>query len=177
MVKWMYKMRDRKTAMNYRPATLMITVFKLYAEVLRERMSKKLKREEKLGKTQMGFREGRGTIDAICLLKTVIGENLNWMAIESGTAFDDNVDRKEIVRMMEEVGLGKDLRRAVEEIYGETKSIIVIGEREVVELRTDKGMRQGCPLSPMLFQIVFADLEKRMRRCQEAELTLGRENI
>ena len=103
----------------------------------------------------MGFREGRGTIDAIYLLKTVIGKNLERekrkMAIESGTAYVyfvdlkatfDNVDRKEIVKRMEEVGLGRGLRRAVGEIYVETKSLIVIGEKEVAELWTDKGMRQ-----------------------------------
>ena len=33
----------------------------------------------------------------------------------------DNVDRKEIVKMMEEVGLGRGLRRAIEKIYEETK--------------------------------------------------------
>ena len=57
------------------------------------------------------------------------------------------------------------------------RSLIVIGKKEVAELWTDKEMRQGCPLSPMLFNIVFADLEKRMRRCQEAGLMLGREKI
>ena len=113
----------------------------------------------------MGFREGRGTIDAIYLLKTVIGKNLERekrkMAMKSGTVYVyfadlkaafDNVDREEIVRMMEEVGLGRGLRMAVGKIYEETISLIVIEEKEVTEL----------------FNIVFADLEMRMRRCQEA---------
>ena len=38
-------------------------------------------------------------------------------------------------------------------------------------------MSQGCPLSPILFIIMSVDLEKRMRRCQEAGLTLWREKI
>ena len=80
------------------------------------------------------------------------------------------MDRKEIVMMMEEVGLGKSLRRAVEEIYGETLSLIMSGEKEFPELWTEKGMRQGCPLSPMLFNIIFTDLEKKISKCQEAGL-------
>ena len=60
------------------------------------------------------------------------------MAIESGTAYVycadmkaafDNMDKKKIVRMVQDVGLGKRLRRDVGEIYGEAKSIIVIREK------------------------------------------------
>ena len=95
----------------------------------------------------MGFRDGRRTIDAIYLLKTLIEKNLEKekrrMSMDSGTAYVyfadlkaefDNVDRNKIVRMMEEGRLGRGLRRAVREIYEETKSLIVIGEKEVAEL-------------------------------------------
>ena len=61
----MYKKRDKKAVKNYRPFTFMYTGYKFYVEVLKARMLKKLESEEKLGETQMGFREGRGTIDAI----------------------------------------------------------------------------------------------------------------
>ena len=80
-----------KVARNYRPVTLMDTGYKVDAEVLRVRMAKKFEREGKLGETQMWFREGRGTIDSIYLLNTVIRKNLGKgkrrMAIESGMAY------------------------------------------------------------------------------------------
>ena len=41
-VKPVYKKGDRKAARNYRPVTLMDTGYKLYAEILRARMAKKL---------------------------------------------------------------------------------------------------------------------------------------
>ena len=79
-------------------------------------MSKRLETEWKLGETQMGFRDGRRTIDSIYLLKTLIEKNLEKekrrMVMESGTAYVyfadlktefDNVDRNKIVRMTEEV--------------------------------------------------------------------------
>ena len=36
-------------------------------------------------------------------------------------------------------------------------------------------MRQGCSLSTILINIVFVNFDKRMSRCQEARLMLGRE--
>ena len=89
----------------------------------------------------------------------------------------DNIDREDLIRMMGDVGLGKKMQRAVSEIYKETKSRIVIGERIVGEFWTGKGVRQGYPLSSTLFNIAFADLETKMKLCQEAGLVLGKEKV
>ena len=38
-------------------------------------------------------------------------------------------------------------------------------------------MRQECLLSPTLFNIVFADLERKMSRWQGAQLKMGKEKV
>ena len=63
------------------------------------------------------------------------------------------------------------------ELYGDTICKIVIREREISRLRIDRGVRQGCPLSPMLFNIDFADLESEKKKVQEGGLVLGRKKI
>ena len=83
---------------------------------------------------------------------TVIGKNLERqkrkMASESGTAYVyfadlkaafDNVDRKKILRMMEELELD---RESVREIYSEMRTRIVIKDGVLPEFWTGKGMRQ-----------------------------------
>ena len=62
-------------------------------------------------------------------------------------------------------------------IYKEMKSRVVVGERIVGEFWTCKGVRQGCPLSPTVFNIAFADLERKIKLCQEAGLVLEREKV
>ena len=89
----------------------------------------------------------------------------------------DNINRKELIRMMGEIGLRKKMQRTVSEIYKETKSRVVIGESIVGEFWTCKDVRQGCPLSSKLFNIEFTDLERKMKLCQEAGLVLGREKV
>lgn len=58
-------------------------------------------------------------------------------------------------------------KRRVMEIYEETKNVVKMGENKSEEFWTEYGVRQGCPLSPTLFNAYIADLEEEMRRGQE----------
>ena len=64
------------------------------------------------------------------------------------------MDKKEIVKMMEELGLR------------ETKSMIEVGKKDIAAIWMQKEIWQSCPLSPMIFKIVFAEMmEKKFSRC------------
>lgn len=67
----MFKKGEVDDEKNYRGITLMDTGYKIYTEILRGKLEEKLE-QSILGDTQMGFRKGRGTIDAIFVVKTAI---------------------------------------------------------------------------------------------------------
>ena len=133
--------------------------------------------------TQIGFRKGRGTIDAIFILKKMVEEKIIrekgkvWAFVADMKAVFDKIDRKELWRSMERLEVDGRLRKRIEELYEDTTCKIEIGEREICRLRIEKGGRQGCPLSPTLFNFDFADLEEEMKKVQEGGLVLGRKKI
>jgi len=62
-----YKRGERNETKNYRGVTLMDTAYEINASILNEKLMEQV--ERKLQEGQYGFRSGRGTIDAIYMLK------------------------------------------------------------------------------------------------------------
>lgn len=60
-------------------------------------------------------------------------------------------------------GVREDLITRTEEMMREVKSRVRIGKEMGEVFWTARGVRQGCPLSP-IFNIVLADLEEEMRK-------------
>ena len=62
-----YKKGDASNLANYRPISLLNTMYKLFATILKIRIEEKL--DENLQKTQYGFRENRSTADALHIIR------------------------------------------------------------------------------------------------------------
>ena len=89
----------------------------------------------------------------------------------------EKLKREKIWKKLEEVGVSYRLRKRIEEMYKDTRCEIMLENRKVREFRTKEGVRQGCPRSPALFNVVFANLEKEMRKAQESGIRIGRKKI
>ena len=79
----------------------------------------------------------------------------------------DKVKREELYKIMKEMGISKQLRVRIYDIYEETKSKIVVNKKVVGRLRTRKGVRQRCLLSAVLFSIFKGDLENTIKKRQD----------
>ena len=88
----------------------------------------------------------------------------------------DTIGREEIREIMKKKGIKSRLINRISEIYKETKSRIRIGSKEMGEFWTTKGIRQGCPLSPIIFNIGMADLNEEMGKVQGAGVMMGKKD-
>lgn len=69
-----FKKGETSEVGNYRGVTLMNTAYKMYANILNDKLMRGVK--DKLQETQFGFREGRGAIDAIYVLNYIVNKEL-----------------------------------------------------------------------------------------------------
>lgn len=67
-----YKKGDQERRENYRGIALMCTAYKIYTEILRNRLEKIVEEKDLLPESQTEFRKGRGTMDNIFILNHIV---------------------------------------------------------------------------------------------------------
>jgi len=89
----------------------------------------------------------------------------------------DSVDRRVLIEVMKEGGIEEELVEKVEEVLRETKSRVRIAWKVGKGFWMTRGVRQECPLSPMLFNLLIVDLEEEMRKIRWGGVRLGAERV
>ncbi len=136
--------------------------------------------------TQLGFRPHRGTDQAVWLLNHAIvtscsppqqgghGGNLFACFVDLKQAFD-SVSREELWHWLGHLGVTDDeFMHAVKSLYSHTEFHVKVdnttSNRPFV---TTRGVKQGCPLSPLLFGLLMDRLYHRINRdCPELGVRL-----
>ena len=136
---------------------------KLYARILEERIQEQM--EEKMEDSRAGFRRNRSTQDQIYTVRQIIekaikqGKDIRLCFIDFEKAFD-KVKRVVIWKCMERRGIDNKLIQAVKSYYKKTRNYTQTNNEESKESETIQGVRQGCVLSPLLFNIVTNEVIK-----------------
>jgi hypothetical protein len=78
----------------------------------------------------------------------------------------DSVDREQLWRRLGDVGIGQGrFLTALKGLYAKTEFDIKVGkERSGSTLCTTQGVKQGCPLSPLLFGLLMDKLYARIQQ-------------
>lgn len=168
---------------NYRGVSLLDSGYKLLAVIIEKRLRFWLEKNGKIGEAQAGFRNKRGTRDHIFVLNSIIGKRLREKGgklyacfVDFRTAFDA-VDRRIMLGKLSKIGVRGRLFKVIERIYSVTDNEIITGEGISERFRTRRGVRQGCPLSVLLFLIYLEDLEKRWIKRNEGGTVVGKLKI
>lgn len=133
--------------------------------------------------SQAGFRKGREVIDNIYCINTCYlvgrkvgrGGEIVAALVDLRAAFD-SVDRRIMGKRLKE-GVSRRLRERIMEIYEETRSVVKIDRSYGEKFWTTKGVRQGCLLSPLLFNVMIDDIEKTLGRNKVGGVKIGREKL
>ncbi len=173
-----YKTGEKKVPKNYRGISLLCTAYKIMANVINARLTNWAETKRKLPENQMGFRKGRGTRDAVYVLHTLVEKQLAKKRgklyafyIDLKAAFD-MIDREKLGKKLWEMGVRGKMYRMLKGIYQKTENRVRTEEGLTRKFDTGKGVRQGCPLSPLLFNLYIADLEEWLKGRQEGGVVI-----
>jgi hypothetical protein len=118
-----------------------------------------------MGKTQFGFREAMGTREALFSLQVLIQnckevqKDVFVCFIDYEKAFD-RVQHNKLINILRKLGLDNKDVRLIENLYWNQKATLKLEEVTVQNLQINRGVRQGCILSPLLFNIYSEEIFK-----------------
>ena len=119
---------------------------------------------------QAGFRKGRGTRDQIANIRRIIEKvrefqkNIYFCFIDYAKAFDC-VDHNKLWKILKEMGIPTCLLR---NLYAGQEATVRTGHGMTDCFQIRKGVRQGCVLSPCLFNL-YAEYIMRNSRLDETQ--------
>ena len=161
----LYKDGDKTDAGNYRGISLISCLGKIYLSLWAKRLSRWC--EGQLHDEQGGFRARRSTIDDALALKEILLKRLNQgkktylLFIDYRKAFD-TVWHDGLWKRLWDLGIRGKPWRIIRQFYAEINAAVRLGGKVSRRFRILQGVRQGCPLSPTLFDCFIDELVRRL---------------
>jgi hypothetical protein len=160
-----HKKGDYTDPANYRGITLVNVVAKIFSLVLRNRINKFCENENVLNDSQFGFRDKRSTADCIFLLHAIIQKvllnkcKLYCAFIDYEKAFDTVIHEALWIKLVQS-GISCKIIKMIKAIYENVKSCIKNHDNSSNAQFFDisLGLKQGEPLSPLLFILFVNDI-------------------
>ena len=149
---------------NYRGITLLSVIGKLLVGMLNERLTKFVEKHKIVYENQAGFRKGYRTTDHIFTLYSVIHHTINvkkkplYVCFIDFKKTFDKVWHALLWQKLVNYGIDGKFINIIKSMYSEVKSCVRSNDGLTEFFPCNKGLRQGCLLSPLLFALFLNDL-------------------
>lgn len=159
------KTPNAATTDDYRCITLCPSAYKIYAKILLKRLRDQI---DPLPSYQMAFQAKRSATDQIFVLRRILDER--WrkgvktivVSIDLKQAFD-KIDTSKAADILDKLGVSRALiNRIIKACLNENTSIQWFGQRTTTR-KKQRGIKQGCPLSPELFILMLHYVLKQLQ--------------
>ena len=145
-----------KECSNYHTAALISHTSKEVLKILQARLQQYMNRE--VPDVEAGFRKGRGTRDLIANICWIIEKarelqkNIYFCFTDYANVFD-YVDHNKLWEILKETGISDHLPCLLRNLSAGQEATVRTGHGTTDWFQIGKGVRQGCILSPCLFNL------------------------
>lgn len=150
------KKGNSRKCSDYRTISLMSHVLKIFLRIIHSRVYAKI--EEQISETQFGFRNNLGTREALFCIQVLVqrcrdvDHPVFMCFIDFEKAFD-RVKHDKLVAILREVGIDDKDLQIIRNLYWNQQASVKIGKNTSETIAIRRGVRQGCIMSPLLFNL------------------------
>jgi ribonuclease HI len=163
------KKNDRSEIANYRPITLLNTDYKIYSKALSIRLA--LAAPLAIHKTQAGFIPGRQISDQTQLVQMVIDYANKFesdgmiVALDQEKAYD-KIAHDYMWRVLHTFKIPNEYINKIKNLYSHAKTQVCVNGEMSKPYKVKRGVRQGDPLSCLLFNLAIEPLAIALRKSE-----------
>uniref|UniRef100_A0A8D8SEP2 Craniofacial development protein 2 n=1 Tax=Cacopsylla melanoneura TaxID=428564 RepID=A0A8D8SEP2_9HEMI len=164
---------------DFRTISFICHLTKAITKIIMKRIERKI--EDNMGDDQFGFRKGRGTRDAMACVRMLSEKMLEFNKelyvcfVDWEKAFD-RVDWNILLKVLKDIDINWKDRRLIRELYKGQKVVVRVEDEETEEVVIGRGVRQGCCMSPVLFNLYAEKLMEEALE-QSSGVSVGSEKI
>ena len=154
---------------NYRGITVNNAISKIFTTLINDRLNSLVEQSGVLGNIQQGRRAGKRATDSLFILRTLVEKALKTgkpadrdialIFIDLSKAYDC-VPHQKMWNKLLSMGLHEDFIKLLNSLYHKSTVKVSLNGHLSGDVHYNRGIKQGCVLSPILFVLYIADIGK-----------------